>query len=66
MSANIQLIFYRGNPDDEDIWVKVLYNEDEASLPLPDDQAPYYRWVDFRSYYLKKLDGYDGKSPSKK
>jgi hypothetical protein len=58
-SANIQLIFYRSNPDDQDVWVKVLYNEEEATLPLPADQAPYYRWSDFRTYYLNKLDGYE-------
>ena len=59
MAANIQLIFYRSNPDDQDVWFKVLFNEDEATLPLPGDHAPYYRWSDFRSYYLKKLDGYE-------
>ena len=59
MAANIQLIFYRSNPDDLDVWVKVLYNEDEATLPLSDEHAPYYRWADFRSYYLKKLDDYE-------
>ena len=59
MAANIQLIFYRSNPDDQDVWVKVLFNEDEATLPLPGDEAPYYRWSDFRSYYLKKLDDYE-------
>ena len=59
MAANIQLIFYRSNPDDKDVLVKVLFNEEEATLPLPDDYAPYYRWSDFRSYYLKKLDDYE-------
>jgi hypothetical protein len=55
----MQLVFYRSNPDDQDVWVKVLYNEEEATLPLPADQAPYYRWSDFRTYYLNKLDGYE-------
>lgn len=59
MAANIQLVFYRSNPDDQDVWVKVLFNEDEATLPLPDNDGPYYRWADFRSYYLKKLDDYE-------
>lgn len=59
MAANIQLVFYRSNPDDNDVWVKVLYNEDEATLPLPDSHAPYYRWSDFRTYYLEKLDEYE-------
>ena len=59
MAANIQLIFYRSNPEDQDVWVKVLFNEDEATLPLPNDHVPYYRWADFRSYYLTKLDDYE-------
>jgi hypothetical protein len=58
MSANIQLIFYRANPQDDDVLLKVLLNEREATLPLPADHAPYYRWQDFRKYYLKKLDDY--------
>jgi hypothetical protein len=37
----------------------VLLNENEATLPLPSDLAPYYRWSDFRKYYLKKLDAYE-------
>ena len=59
MAANIQLVFYHSNPEDQDVWVKVLFNEDEATLPLPNDHAPYYRWADFRSYYLTKLDDYE-------
>lgn len=66
MAANIQLIFYRSDPNDKDVWVKVLHNEDEATLPLPSEHAPYYRWSDFRSYYLKKLDDYGGQSPNEK
>lgn len=58
MSANIQLIFYRANPQDDDVLLKVLLNEREATLPLPADHAPYYRWQDFRKYYLKKIDDY--------
>ena len=59
MAANIQLIFYRSDPDDQDVWLKVLYNEEEATLPLPDDHVPYYRWADVRDYYLQKLDAYE-------
>jgi hypothetical protein len=36
----------------------VLLNENEATLPLPTDQAPYYRWNDFRTFFLKKLADY--------
>ena len=58
MAANIQFVFYRKNKHDRDIIFKVLLNENEATLPLPTDMAPYYRWSDFRDKYLKKLDAY--------
>ena len=58
MAANIQFVFYRKNPKDQDVLVKVLLNEDEATLPLETDCAPYYHWSDFRDYYLKKLDSF--------
>lgn len=56
MAANIQFVFYRKNKKDKDVLVKVLLNEEEATLPLASDCAPYYHWSDFRDYYLKKLD----------
>jgi hypothetical protein len=59
MASNIQLVFYRENPDDKDVVFKILLNEQEATLPIPTDIAPYYRWRDFREYYLKKLDDYE-------
>ena len=58
MAANIQFVFYRKNPQDQDVLFKVLLNENEATLPLQTDCAPYYHWNDFRDYYLKKLDSY--------
>lgn len=58
MAANIQFVFYRKNLKDKDVLVKVLLNEDEATLPLETDCAPYYHWSDFRDYYLKKLDSF--------
>ena len=61
MSCNLQLVFYRRSPKDraDDVFFKVLLNENEATLPLPTNQAPYYRWGDFRRYYLDKLDRYE-------
>ena len=58
MAANLQLVFYRAGADDRDVVLKVLLNEQEARLPLPSAQYPYYKWSDFRDYYLKKLDAY--------
>lgn len=58
MAANIQLIFYRSDPSDKDVLFKVLLNENEATLPLKSDKAPYYHWSDFREHYLQMLDDY--------
>lgn len=59
MGANVQFVFYRRGKGGGDVLVKVLLNENEATLPLPSDLAPYYRWSDFRKYYLEKLDAYE-------
>ncbi|SES70377.1 histidine-type phosphatase [Prevotella sp. kh1p2] len=59
MACNIQLVFYRRSPDDKDVLFKVLQNEDEATLPIATDCAPYYHWKDFREFYLNKIDAYE-------
>ena len=56
MGSNIQFIFYRNSPKDTDVLVKVLLNEQESTLPIATDCAPYYHWQDVRGYYLKKLE----------
>ena len=58
MGCNLQFIFYRNNPKDQDILFKVLLNEEEATLPLQPVTGPYYRWADFRQYCLDKLSKY--------
>jgi NADPH-dependent 7-cyano-7-deazaguanine reductase QueF-like protein len=61
MACNIQFIFYRRYVGDKDILFKVLRNENEATLPIKTDRAPYYHWKDFKTYFLKKLNNYDQK-----
>ena len=61
MGGNLQMIFYRKDSDDQDVLIKVLLNEREASLPVPTDCAPYYHWKDVRTYYLNKLNDYGKK-----
>lgn len=58
MGANVQFVFYRRNADDKDVLVKVLLNENEATLPLPSDTKPYYRWTDFKNFFNDKLSSY--------
>ena len=59
MGANIQFVFYRKNLSDQDIIFKVLLNDEETTLPLRTDNPPYYRWADFRDYYLQRINTYD-------
>lgn len=65
MATNIQLVFYRRSPHDKDVLFKVLYCEREATLPLKAVVGPYYRWSDFKEYYLKKLDNFWSSVPKK-
>lgn len=58
MGANIQFVFYRKDAKDQDVLFKVLLNEEEATLPIDTDCAPYYHWSDFRQHYLQMLDNY--------
>ena len=55
MGCNIQLIFYKPKKRTGDILVKVLLNENEATLPLKPVTGPYYKWTDFRDYFSRKL-----------
>ena len=55
MGCNLQFIFYRGKAGSP-ILFKLLLNEDEAVLPdLKPVTGPYYKWSDFRDFFLKKL-----------
>ena len=57
MATNLQFVFFR-KAKSNDVLVKVLLNEDEATLPIQSDVAPYYHWSDFKAYCQKKLDSY--------
>ena len=59
MGANIQLVFYRRNVGDKDVLVKVLLNENEATLPIKSNTTPYYKWSEVRQYYLNKINAFD-------
>ena len=59
MACNLQFVFYRDNNDSSaPILLKVLLNENEATLPIATNTPPYYRWDDFRKYALDILDKY--------
>ena len=50
MAANIQLVFYRKEGSD-DVLVKFLFNENETTIPVKTDCAPYYHWADVKQYW---------------
>ena len=50
MGASVQLVFFKN--DANDVLVKVLLNEKEATLPFEAAYESYYRWADFKAYYL--------------
>ena len=49
MAANIQMVFYRKS-DAKDVLVKFLLNENETTIPVKTDCAPYYRWTDVKDF----------------
>ncbi len=53
MACNIQFIFYRANEADEDVWVKVLLNEQEVSLPIAEIEPGFYQWAALRQHVLQ-------------
>ena len=54
MSLNTQFIFYKNRAGD--ILVRLLYNERDLELPIPDCGTRYfYRWSDFRSFALQRI-----------
>ena len=55
-ASNIQIIFYHSKKPGQPILIKCLLNGEEASLPLPSDNYPYYKWEDFKKFYTDRCD----------
>jgi exopolysaccharide biosynthesis protein len=50
MGASVQLVFYK--KAGADVLVKVLVNEQEATLPMEPVSGPYYSWTAFKAHYM--------------
>jgi hypothetical protein len=70
-ASNIQLIFYAPKKalnarhtaiNSSDVLVKCLLNGEEATLPVPTECSPYYKWSDFRNYYLNAIISFKSRS----
>ena len=55
-ASNLQLIFYRSKKKGQSVLVKCLLNGHEATLPLPSELYPYYKWEDFKKIYTERCD----------
>ncbi|MCR4603449.1 MAG: hypothetical protein K5683_07970 [Prevotella sp.] len=55
-AGNIQLIFYRNKKQPNEVLVKCLLNGKEATLPVSTEIAPYYKWLDVRSFYTARCN----------
>ena len=54
MSLNAQFVFYKNRSGE--VLVRLLYNERDLALPIPDCGTPYfYRWDDFRKFSLERI-----------
>ncbi|MCM1319440.1 MAG: histidine phosphatase family protein [Muribaculaceae bacterium] len=56
MAGNIQLIFYRNKKNPEDVLVKFMLNEQETTIPIETDIAPFYHWNDVKAFYAPTLE----------
>lgn len=53
MGSTLMFVFYRNKGGD--VLVKALLNEEEITLPLQSDKAPYYGWADVRKHWVEQL-----------
>ena len=54
MSLNVQFVFYRNRAGD--VLVRMMYNERDMALPIPDCGTPfYYRWSDVRGFAMDRI-----------
>ncbi len=59
LSANIQWILYK-KQGSENYLIKFLLNEKEVAVKgLTTKTFPYYNWADVRSFYIKKMAGFN-------
>ena len=53
MAANVQWVLYRDK--NSEVWIKVLLNEQEVSIPVVTSCFPYYRWEEVRHYLKQRI-----------
>lgn len=56
MAANVQLVFYRRGANDNNVIVKVLLNEQEATLPIKQTHKGFYSWSDVKQWFERAIN----------
>ncbi|MBR3677634.1 MAG: histidine-type phosphatase [Alistipes sp.] len=54
MASNLQMVLYRSKKS-EDVLVRFLHNENDVTLPIESETAPFYKWNDVKTYLLARL-----------
>ena len=57
MAGNLQMVFFRN--DSGDVIVKFMLNEEEKSIPVATDIAPFYHWNDVKNHYRAVVERED-------
>jgi hypothetical protein len=57
MGANLQIILYRNKSGK--VYVRSLINENDATLPIKCETAPFYPWGDFCKFMYNNLERFD-------
>lgn len=55
MASSLQMVLYKSKKC-EDILVRFLHNENDVTLPIKSDIAPFYKWEDVKTYMKERLE----------
>ncbi len=58
MASNIQFVFYR-NKKSGDVLMRMLHNENDVTLPIASETAPFYKWEDVRKYLNDRVASFN-------
>lgn len=53
MAANLQMIFYRNSSGD--VLVRLLHNEKDFAIPIPEVKPHFYRWTDIKNFVRQRI-----------
>jgi hypothetical protein len=54
MASNIQFVFYKSKKS-PNVLVRILYNENDMTLPIKSVEGPFYKWEDVKKYLNNRV-----------